>query len=82
MKVEREHREEVRLEEKKEDREKRAAIVETIHEQKDNAMIEMEKVKQKNKEVRDEINKEITEMMQRKKMEDEIEQRKKEELIR
>lgn len=82
MKVQRDQREEIRAEEKREDREKRAAIVETIHEQKDNAMIEMEKVKQKNREVRDEINKEITEMMQRKKMEDEIEQRKKEELIR
>jgi len=66
----------------KEDREKRVAVVETIHEQKENAAIEMEKVKIKNREVRDEINKEITEMMQRKKMEDEIEQKKKEELIR
>jgi hypothetical protein len=45
-------------------------------------MIEVQRVKDKNKEVRDEINKEITEMMQRKKEEDAVEQRKKEELIR
>jgi len=69
-------------EEKQENLEKKVAIVEVIHEQKDNAMIEMEKVKRKNKEIRDEVNKEITQMMQRKKEEDAVEQKKKEELIR
>lgn len=42
----------------------------------------MEKVKEENKKIRDEVNRELAEAMQRKKDEDEIEQRKKEELIR
>ena len=42
----------------------------------------MEKVKEEKKKIRDEVNRELTEAMQRKKEEDAIEQRKKEELIR
>ena len=42
----------------------------------------MEKVKLENKRIRDEVNLELTEAMQRKKEEDMIDQRKKEELIR
>ena len=57
-------------------------IVEQVHSQKDNAIIEMEKVKLENKRIRDEVNLELTEAMQRKKEEDMIDQRKKEELIR
>jgi hypothetical protein len=45
-------------------------------------MKEMEKVKEENKRIRDEVNRELIEAAQRKKDEDEIEQRKKEELIR
>ena len=50
--------------------------------QKENAMKEMEKVKEEKRKIRDEVNKELTEAMQRRKEEDEIEQRKREELIR
>lgn len=42
----------------------------------------MEKVKEEKKKIRDEVNKDLTEAAQRKKDEDLIEQRKKEELIR
>jgi hypothetical protein len=45
-------------------------------------MLEVEKMKAKKKEIRDEVNKEITEALQRKKEEDAIEQKRKEELIR
>lgn len=44
--------------------------------------MEMEKVKDDNRKIRDEVNRELTEAMQRKKEEDAIELRKKEELIR
>jgi hypothetical protein len=42
----------------------------------------MEKVKEEKKKIRDEVNRELTEALQRKKDEDAVEQRKKEELIR
>jgi hypothetical protein len=45
-------------------------------------MLEMERVKEENRKIRDEVNRELTEAMQRKKEEDAIEQRKREELIR
>jgi len=82
MKVQRDRREVQMHADKQEDHEKKAAIVEVIHEQKDNAMIEMQRVRHKNKEIRDDVNREITQMMQRKKEEDAVEQTKKEELIR
>lgn len=50
--------------------------------QKDNAQLEVERIKEEKRKIRDEVNKELTEALQRKKEEDEIEQRKKEELIR
>lgn len=42
----------------------------------------MERVKEQKRKIRDEVNKELTEAMQRKKEEDAINQRRKEELIR
>ena len=66
----------------KEDFEERKKVVEAVLSQKENALKEMEKVKEDKRRIRDEVNKELTEAMQRKKEEDIIEQRKKEELIR
>lgn len=42
----------------------------------------MEKVKEEKRKIRDEVNRELTEAMERKKLEDALEQQKKEELIR
>lgn len=42
----------------------------------------MERVKEENRKIRDEVNRELTEALQRRKEEEAIEQRKKEELIR
>jgi hypothetical protein len=50
--------------------------------QKDNAAREMEKLKEDKRRIRDEVNKDLSEALQRRKEEDEIEMRKKEELIR
>lgn len=50
--------------------------------QKENAAKEMERVKEEKRKIRDEVNKELTEAMQRRKEEEEVEQRKREELIR
>lgn len=66
----------------KEDFEERKKVVEAVLSQKENALKEMEKVKEDNRKIRDEVNKELTEASQRKKDEDIVEQRKKEELIR
>lgn len=65
-----------------EDFQKKKVVVEQIQDQKDNAMIEVEKVKIHKKQIRDEVNKELQEAFQRKKEEDEIEMQKKQELIR
>ena len=66
----------------REDFAKKKEVVETVLSQKDNALREMEKVKEEKRKIRDEVNKELTEALQRRKEEEEIEQRKKEELIR
>lgn len=66
----------------REDFQRKKEVVETVLSQKDNAMREMEKVKDENRKIRDEVNKELTEALQRRKEEEEAEQRKKEELIR
>jgi hypothetical protein len=50
--------------------------------QKDNATREMEKLKEEKRKIRDEVNKDLSEALQRRKEEDDIEMRKKEELIR
>jgi hypothetical protein len=57
-------------------------MVETVQAQKENAVREMDRVKDEKRKIRDEINKELTEAMQRRKEEEEIEHRKREELIR
>ncbi len=82
MKIEAEVRQQEREDLISEDKEQRKAIVEAVQSQKDKAAIEVAKVKEEKKKIRDDINKEISEAMQRKKEEDAIEQRKKEELIR
>lgn len=50
-------------EEKKEEFLKRKEMVGTVQSQKDNAMREMERVKEDNRKIRDEVNKELTEAM-------------------
>lgn len=66
----------------REDWQKKKDVVDTVLSQKDNAMREMEKMKDEKRKIRDEVNKELSEALQRRKEEDEIEQKKKEELIR
>ena len=66
----------------KEDWQKKKETVETVISQKDNAAREMEKLKEDKRRIRDEVNKDLSEALQRRKEEDEIEMRKKEELIR
>lgn len=82
MKIESELRANEREDAIIEDKAKRKEVVISVQSQKDNAAKEVEKVKEEKKRIRDEINKDITEAMQRKKEEEAIEQRKKEELIR
>jgi hypothetical protein len=53
-----------------------------VQSQKDNAAKEMDKLKDEKRRIRDEVNKELSEALQRRKEEDEIEHKKKEELIR
>jgi hypothetical protein len=55
----------------REDREKKREIVETVQSQKDNAAREMEKIKEEKRRIRDEVNKELTEALQRRKEEEE-----------
>lgn len=57
----------------KEDFEKKKEIVEAVMNQKDIAIKEMEKVKEDNRKIRDEVNRELTEALQRKKDEEAIE---------
>ena len=56
----------------KEDFEERKKVVEAVLSQKENALKEMEKVKEDKRRIRDEVNKELTEAMQRKKEEENI----------
>jgi len=57
-------------------------IVDTVLSQKDNALREQERVKDEKRRIRDEVNKELSEALQRRKEEEETEQKKREELIR
>ena len=66
----------------REDWQKKKEVVETVQSQKDNAAKEMDKLKDEKRRIRDEVNKELSEALQRRKEEDEIEHKKKEELIR
>ena len=61
---------------------KKKEVIEQVQSQKDNAALEMERVKEEKRKIRDEVNRELTEALQRRKEEEAIEQRKKEELIR
>ena len=71
-----------RQEEKKQVLEAKKDLIEQVQDQREYAAVEVEKVKQEKKRVRDEINKEITEALQRKREEEEHERAKREELIR
>ena len=82
MKAEANVRQEERQTNLHEEYEKRVKIVEQVHSQKDKASEAMEECRQENREIRNEINKEIKEALQRKKDEDEVEMRRKQELIR
>ena len=68
--------------EKEEDLEVKKEIVELVHDQRGQAANEVEKNKADKKAVRDQMNQEITEALQRRKEEDAIELARKEELIR
>ena len=73
----------IELEEQvKEDFVKKKEVVEAVLSQKDNALREMERVKEDNRKIRDEVNRDLTEALQRRKDEEEVDRRKKEELIR
>lgn len=52
-----------REEEKKEEFAKKKEVVEQVQSQKDNALQEMERVKEENRKIRDEVNRELTEAM-------------------
>ena len=71
-----------REEEKKEDWQKKKEVVEQVQSQKDNAAYEMERVKEENRRIRDEVNRELTEAIQRKRAEEQQETKKREALIR
>mmetsp|Transcript_13678 Transcript_13678/g.21442 ORF Transcript_13678/g.21442 Transcript_13678/m.21442 type:complete len:164 (-) Transcript_13678:506-997(-) len=62
--------------------EKKVTVVEQVHSQKDKAHEAMEEKKVENRELRNQINKDITDALQRKREEEEIEHRRKQELIR
>jgi hypothetical protein len=82
MKVESHNRLEEREKNLKEEYDKRVVIVEQVHSQKDKAMEAMNAMKAENRELRNQINKEMNEAMKRKKDEEEYEHRRKQELIR
>lgn len=62
--------------------EKRVAIVEQVHSQKEKAGESVQAMKDENRELRNVINKELTDALQRKKDEEEVELRRRQELIR
>ena len=81
MKIEAEKRLDERADMLEEEFQKRKGVVEQVHTQKHKASEAVEANKTQKREVRDQINKEITDALQRKKQEEEIELRKKQELI-
>ena len=82
MKIESHNRLDEREKNLKEEYDKKVKIVEQVHTQDDKAHEAMEKMKAENRELRNQINKEMAEAMQRKKDEEEFEHRRKQELIR
>lgn len=81
MKIESHNRLDEREKNLKEEFEKREKIVEQVHSQKDKASEAQESMKIQKREIRDQINKDITDQLKRKKEEEEIEMQKKHELI-
>lgn len=81
MKIQSHNRLDEREKNLQEEFKKRQKTVEQVHSQKDKASEAMEDKRKENREVRDVINKEINDALQRKKLEDEIEMKKKQELI-
>lgn len=82
MKVESHNRLDQRDKEAKELFDKKVVVVEQVHSQKDKAAEAVSKMKVENRELRDQINKEITDALKRKRDEEEFEHQRKQELIR
>jgi hypothetical protein len=82
MKVEVEIREDIRKAEKEVDIEIKKDLISKVQDQRVVAEDEKDKVKQKNKDIRDKVHQEINEALERKKEEELAELRKREELIR
>jgi len=82
MKVESSTRLDQREKDAKELFDKKIVVVEQVHSQKDKAYLAVSKMKAENKELRDKINKEITDALKRKRDEEEFEHQRKQELIR
>lgn len=81
MKIESNVRLEEREKNKEEDLSKKAKIVEQVQSQKEKASEAIEEKKKENREIRDQIHKEVNDMLTRKKLEEEIEMKRKQELI-
>lgn len=82
MKVESHNRLDQREKDAKELFDKKIVVVEQVHSQKDKASEAVAKMKAENRELRDKINKEITDALKRKRDEEEFEHQRKQELIR
>ena len=82
MKIESHNRMDEREKNAKEEFEKRVEVVGQVHSQKDKAAEAMEAMRQENRELRNQISKEIAEALKRKRDEEEFEHRRKQELIR
>lgn len=82
MKVEAHEREDKRESESKELFDKKLKVVDQVHSQKDKASEAMAKMRAENRDLRDKINKEITDALKRKRDEEEFEFQRKQELIR
>ena len=67
---------------KKEDLEKKKELIETVLETRDNTLIEKQKILEKNKKIHDDEKKEYEIMLQKKLEEDEVERKKREQLIK
>jgi len=82
MKVQAHKRSDEREKNLKDDFEKKIVVVEQVHSQKDKAAGAVTKMKAENRELRDQINKEINDALKRKRDEEEYEHQRKQELIR
>jgi len=82
MKVQAHKRNDEREKNLKEDFDKKIVVVEQVHSQKDKAAEAVTKMKAENRDLRDQINKEINDALKRKRDEEEYEHQRKQELIR